>query len=571
MKYKSDKVYDIREVASIRDIFESACSLYPENIAFLRRKATELSEIEEITYTRAHRETVALATYLNSLHLSGKKIAVIGQNSYEWSITYLAVTCGVGVIVPFDKELKPDEITYLSQDSGISAIVYSKDVEDKLNGVAESVLRLPMERFNEYFEKGNALLENGDTSYQDYTFDPDAMSILIYTSGTTGLAKGVMLSQTNIAFDVHSTLLRIRVYESDRTLSILPLHHTYQCMAGFLAFIYSGASIAFIDSIRHLQQDMLVYQPTIFIAVPLVLESFLKAIQKKYSKIFAGNAVFSTQKAISSLFKLAPSVSKGIFTSVTKAFGGKMRAILCGAAALSPEIYRAYEAFGLRVFIGYGLTETSPVSIVHNDFYSSPNDVGYPIEGVQAMLVNVNEDGVGELILKGKNVMLGYYNNPTETAKVLKDGWFYTGDLARINKNGSFSITGRTKSMIVIQSGKKIFPEELEYDLEKSHLIKEVLVFGHDEEDGSTQVAASIYPDYEKIDLEIGKHKLDKNSEEYKQQVLEIISKVVRDVNRRVPHYKCIRKIIIKKNEFEKTSTRKIKRVPSNYTEDETE
>ena len=565
MKYKSNKVYEIREIHSIRDILESSFTLFPDNVAFLRKSS---DGIEEISYTRTYEETVALATYFHALGLENKKIAVIGQNSYEWSITYLAVTCGTGVIVPFDKELKPDEIAYLSKDADIAAIVYSRDVADKLSGVAPEVIRLPMESFGEYFEKGNALLANGDTSYRDYTFDPDAMSILIYTSGTTGLAKGVMLSQTNVAFDVHSTLLRIRVYETDRTLSILPLHHTYQCMAGFLVFLYSGASIAFIDSIRHLQQDMLTYQPTVFIAVPLVLESFLKAIQKKYAKIFAGNAVFATQKAVSQLFKFTPAVSKGIFTSVNKAFGGKMRAILCGAAALSPEIFRAYESFGLRVYVGYGLTETAPVSLVHNDFYSAPGDVGYPIEGVQAMLVNENDEGIGELILKGKNVMLGYYNNPTETAKVLKDGWFYTGDLARINKNGSFSITGRTKSMIVIQSGKKIFPEELEYDLEKSHLVKEVLVFGHEAEDGTTQVTASIFPDYEKIEEIMGKHRPERDSEEYRQQVLDIISHVVRDVNRRVPHYKCIRKIIIKKNEFEKTSTRKIKRVAANYNEE---
>lgn len=562
MKYKSNKTYELREIASIRDILESSHELFSENTAFLRKTD---ETIEEISYERTYRETVALATYLHSIGLGGKKIAVIGRNSYEWSITYLAVTCGTGVIVPFDKELKTDEITYLSEDSGIAAIVYSADVESKLSGVDRSVIRLPMEQFNEYFEKGNYLLSIGNTDYQDYTFDPDAMSVLIYTSGTTGLAKGVMLSQTNIAFDVYSTLLRIKVYENDRTLSILPMHHTYQCMAGFLVFLYSGASIAFIESIRHLQQDLVLYQPTVLIAVPLVLESFLKAIQKKYSKIFAGSTVFQAQKAVSKLFKLTPAVSKGIFTSVTKALGGKMRAILCGAASLSPEIYKAYESFGLRVYVGYGLTETAPVSIVHNDFYTAPGDVGYPIEGVQAMLVNVNEEGIGELILKGKNVMLGYYNNPTETEKVLKDGWFYTGDLAKINKNGSFSITGRIKSMIVIQSGKKIFPEELEYDLEKIPLVKEVLVFGHEAEDGSVQVAASIYPDFEKIEAEMGKHRPEKGSEEYKAAVLDIISKLVRDVNRRVPHYKCIRKIIIKQNEFEKTSTRKIKRIASNY------
>ncbi|MBQ7364237.1 MAG: AMP-binding protein [Clostridia bacterium] len=565
MKFDSSKVYDIREVSSIREILESSVALYPDNTAFLRKKD---GAIEEISYTRMYNETVALATYFHMIGLGGKKIAVMGHNSYEWSITYLAVTCGTGVIVPFDKELKGEEIRYLAADSDIAAIVFSKDVEDKLSGIDRSVIRLPMENFDEYFEKGDYQLSLGDTAYRDYTFDPDAMSVLIYTSGTTGLAKGVMLSHTNIAFDVYSTLRRIRVYETDRTLSILPMHHTYQCMAGFLVFIYAGASIAFIDSIRHLQQDMITYQPTVFIAVPLVLESFLKAIQKKYAKIFAGNAVFKTQQALSSLFKLAPGISKGIFTSVTKAFGGKMRAILCGAASLSPEIYRAYESFGLRVYVGYGLTETAPVSIVHNDFYTSPNDVGYPIDGVEAMLVNPNEDGVGELILRGKNVMLGYYNNPTETEKVLKDGWFYTGDLARINKNGSFSITGRIKSMIVIQSGKKIFPEELEYYLEQSPLIKESLVFGHEAEDGSVQVAASIFPDFEKLEAEMGKHRPDPDSEEYNAAVMEAITKLVRDVNRRVPHYKCIRKIIIKKTEFEKTSTRKIKRIASNYSEE---
>ncbi|MBR2986538.1 MAG: AMP-binding protein [Clostridia bacterium] len=310
------------------------------------------------------------------------------------------------------------------------------------------------------------------------------------------------------------------------------------------------------------------YQPTVLIAVPLVLESFLKTIQKKYAKIFAGEAVFKTQKALSSLFKLTPAVSKGIFASVTKALGGKMRAILCGAAALSPEIYRAYESFGLRVYVGYGLTETSPVSIVHNDSYTAAGDVGYPIEGVEAMLTDVNEEGVGELILRGNNVMLGYYNNPTETAKVLKDGWFHTGDLARINKNGSFTITGRIKSMIVIQSGKKIFPEELEYYLEQNPLVKESLVFGHEADDGSVQVAASIYPNYDALNEMMTKRHIEIGSDAYKEAITEEFTKLVREINRRVPHYKCIRKIIIKKTEFEKTTTRKIKRIPSNYTED---
>ena len=398
------------------------------------------------------------------------------------------------------------------------------------------------------------------------TVTPDDVACIIFTSGTTSLPKGVMLSQTNIVFDILGTLKRVRVYETDLTLSLLPLHHTYQSMSGFLAFIYSGACIAFTESIRHLQQDMQDFKPTVFIAVPLILESFLKALHKKYAPIFAGNAVFRTQKTLSALFKKAsPAVSRSIFSSVTKAFGGRMRAVLCGAAALSPEVFREYESFGLRVYVGYGLTETSPVSIMHNDFYNSPYDVGCPIEGVFAKLVDLNEEGVGELVLQGPNVMLGYYNNPKETDKVLKDGWFHTGDLARINKNGSYSITGRIKSMIVIQSGKKIFPEELEYLLELNKLVKESLVFGHTAEDGTVQVAASIYPDYDKLKEEMGKNAPEEGTPEYSEKVMEIMTNVVREVNRKVPHFKCIRKIVIKKTEFEKTTTRKIKRIQSNY------
>lgn len=567
MKKKQNELHPVREVASIRELVESSVTLFPENIAFLRKKD---GEIETISFARTYQEMTAFATYLNSRGLQNKKIAVIGKNSYEWSLTYLAVLSGCGIIVPLDKELKPEEVAYLAKDSGISAIVYSADVKTSVDAVDSAVMRIPMEALPGCIAEGEALLAAGDTSYRDHTVDPYALGVLIYTSGTTGLAKGVMLSQNNITSNIIGVLKRVKVNEDDRTLSLLPLHHTYQCMAGFLAFFYAGASIAFSEGIRHIQEDFSCFQPTVFIAVPLILESFLRAVRKKYGQLFGGNAVYQTQKTISTLFKkAAPGLSRSIFTSVTKAFGGRMRAVLCGAASLSPEVFRAYESFGLTVYVGYGLTETAPVCLMHNDSYSSPYDVGYPIEGVSAKLMDVNEEGVGELAIKGPNVMLGYYNNPEETARVLQDGWFYTGDLARYNKNGTYSITGRIKSMIVIQSGKKIFPEELEFYLEQNRFVKESLVFGHEDEDGSVQVAASIYPNYEKIDAELGKHRPDPDSPEYREKVMEIMTRVVRDVNRRVPHFKCIRKIIVKKTEFEKTTTRKIKRVVTNYQDEE--
>lgn len=559
-------VYDVRDIYSIRELVESSAELYPDNPAFARRIGRD---IEYISFSEAFSDIKALATYLNSLGLENSKIAVIGKNSYEWSVTYLAVCSGCGVIVPFDKELKNAEIEYLAKDSGISAIVYSDDVASKLTGLPERIIGVPMSSFAEALNRGRELMEDGDDSYSRHVVNPNGLGVLIYTSGTTGLAKGVMLSQRNICFDIMSVLRRVRVYEDDVTISLLPLHHTYQAMAGFLAFFYSGACIAFNESLRHLQDDMLLFRPTIFIAVPLLLESFLNGVKKKYSKVFGGKALYNTQMTLSGIFrKRSPGVSKAIFSSVNKAFGGRMRAILCGAAAISPEIFKEYESFGFRVYVGYGLTETSPVCIMHDDFYNSPYDTGYPILGLKVKLEDVNEDGIGELCVKGANVMLGYYNNPEQTAAVLKDGWFYTGDLARMNKNGSYTITGRLKSIIVARTGKKIFPEELEYYLEQSSFVKESLVYGL-ETDDDVQVAACIFPDYDEIDRELGKNKPDDGSTEYYEAVKSLITGVVHEVNRKVPHFKCIQKITIRKTEFEKTTTRKIKRKSEvNYKEE---
>ncbi len=558
--------YETRNLSTVRELLESSVLLYENNIAYLRKSN---DEVEEIDYKRVFSDVIALSTYLNSIGLEGKKIAVIGKNSYEWSIAYLAVTCGTGIIVPFDKELKKEELSYLAKDSEISAIIYSNDSEIKLCGIEENILRLPMDSFEEYIQKGNELISEGNTSYHNHKIDPNALGVLIYTSGTTGLAKGVMLSQYNIVSDILGILNCVELRSDDRTLSLLPLHHTYQATAGFLCFIYAGASVAFNDSLRRLQEDLVTYQPTVFIAVPALLEAFLKSVKKKYSTIFAGNTIYKTQKAIAGIFKNnAPSISKGIFKSVNTAFGGKMRAIICGAASLSPEIFNEYESFGIKVYIGYGLTETSPVSIMHNDAYSSPNDIGYPLKGIQTKLVDINDEGVGELALKGDNVMLGYYKNPEVTEKVLRDGWFYTGDLARLNPNGTYSITGRAKSMIVIGNGKKVFPEELEFYLEQSDLVKECLVYGA-EKDGDIQVTAIIYPDYDAFKASCGKHAPEKDTPEYYTAITEAMSKLVREINRKVPSFKCIRKIIIKKTEFEKTTTRKIKRVSeANYSEE---
>ena len=319
--------------------------------------------------------------------------------------------------------------------------------------------------------------------------------------------------------------------------------------------LYSGVAIAYNSSLKKLQQELKIYRPTIMAVVPLILETFRNAILKKYKKIKGGKVILSIQKAASDL--TGNKAGKKIFSLISETFGGRLRLLVCGAALLSPEVFRDYERFGIKLLIGYGLTETAPISLMHSDFYSAPDDIGYPVSGVSAKLDDVNEEGVGELLVKGPNVMLGYYKNPEETARVMtEDGYFRTGDLAKVKPNGAYQIAGRAKSMIVSPGGKKIFPEELELYLEKSEFVKESLVYEENGEDGR-RIVAAIIPDDENVMM---KHGIRATDDGYARGENEIFDKIVKDVNAQFPHYKHIGKFYVRRTDFIKTTTRKIKR-----------
>lgn len=552
MKLNSKFVYSVREVITFKELIETSVERYANKEAFLFHKG---DEIVTVTYQQYLDEIKALSAYLNSKGLSGKKIAVSGKNSYNWALTYMAVACGVGIIVPLDKDLPIDEAEYVLTDSGTSTVMVSEELEEKFENTLFCE-KLYMKDMPLYIEEGKKLIENGDTSYEDHKIDPNGLSILIYTSGTTGVAKGVMLSQRNVCSNIIGICRYVNLYPTDRTVSILPLHHTYECTIGFVAFLYGGASIAYNESLRTLKSDLQLFKPTIFIAVPMILESFLKIIKDKYNSIPGGNAVFALQKAAAKM--LSENEKKKLFKTVNQAFGGNLRIILSGAAPLSPEVHKAYESFGVKVYIGYGLTETSPVSLMHNDFYRTWEDNGYPPADVSVKILDPDEYGRGELAVKGKNVMLGYYNMPEETASVLKDGWFRTGDLAQMRDNGAIKIIGRLKSMIVAKNGKKIFPEELEFKLLKNECIKECMVFGSGSDMDPT-ITAAIYPDRELMEKNLGV-KFEENPSEYAALIKKYFAEYVEKVNSANINYKAITKIIIREKEFEKTTTRKIKR-----------
>lgn len=551
-KYKS-LVYDSSVYVSIRDMLETTHNKYPENTAF---KYRDNGIIKSVTYENVYENVKEFASYLTSLGLKGKKIAVMGKNSYYWSLTYLTVCSSVGVIVPVDRDLQEEQVNFILDDSETSCIIYSQEEEKKFENRKDNVIYLKATELETYLSEGRKMREEGDRAYENYKPDPFSLGILLYTSGTTGQSKGVMLSQYNICSNVTAVKKIIAIYETDVFLSVLPLHHTYECMSGFLSTFCSGSCVCYNESIRSIMQDLQIFKPTVVIGVPLLFEKIYFMILKKYSNIKGGMTLFGIQKAFASVLD-SENARRRIFKSVNDAFGGRLQRILCGAASLKPEVYSGYENFGYKVYVGYGLTETSPVICVHSDSYRSSDDVGMPMPGIEVKIDDPNENGVGELIVRGPNVMIGYYKNEEATNEAIRDGWFHTGDLARIKENGAVKIMGRVKSMIVLQNGKKVFPEELEFMIDGHKEIKESFVFALTEDD-KTIITASVYPDVDEIEKSMKQQKDNKLSyEEYEKKV---INEIIDKVNSGFPQYKEIKKIIIRKTEFIKTTTSKIKR-----------
>ena len=347
-------VYNVPEISSIRDLCDGSCENFSENTAFVFREG---EGVREVTYGEVYGNIKAFSSYLGSLGLEGKKIAVLGKNCYEWALTYLTVCAGVGIIVPIDKDLSAGDIKYLIDDSETAAVVFMAGSEGKLAEINDGVIKLPASEMEKYIAEGKKLRSEGDLTYENHKVDPYSLGILLYTSGTTGVSKGVMLSQNNICSNIVHVARRTAVHPYDRALSVLPLHHTYECMAGFLSFFYAGASIAYNNSLRQLQADFVLFKPTVFVAVPVLLEKLYSMIVKKYAKMKGGKTVLAVQRSLSKLVSKGEAQRK-IFATVNASLGGRLNRILCGAAALSPEAYHGYESFGYRVYVGYGLTET---------------------------------------------------------------------------------------------------------------------------------------------------------------------------------------------------------------------
>lgn len=564
------KYHKCEEVTNFKDMLDRSASIFKTRTAF--KLKDENGKIYNKTYEELKREVTALGTNLIEKGLLNKRIAVIGKNSYKWAVSYLAASI-VGIVVPIDKELHPDDVInfmnasnsecILGDDKNLKAIIQNIEKLENKNTIFinfddkkqdEKFLSFTLE-----MKAGEALLQSGNTKFEEIKIDPDELRILLFTSGTTGNAKGVCLSQRNICSNILSTYGIVKVKRSDLFFSVLPMHHTYECTLGFLLPLYSGASICYCEGLRYISSNMMEYHPSVILCVPLLLEKMYQKIIKSMQKSLPQKYTKNLKENENIIDKL-PFYLKGIVKSKVKnTLGGRLRVFIVGAAAVNPEIADMFDKLGLNSLQGYGLTECAPLVAGNTDFFKRNDSAGLPIPNVEYKIENPNEEGVGEIIVKGPNVMLGYYNMPEETEKVLKDGWFHTGDLGKIDENGFLFITGRCKSVIVTKNGKNIYPEEIEAYLNDNPLITESLVLGvQKENDDETYVNAQIFPNIEAIT------ELLKGTVPTKEEIKKIMSDVVSNVNSKIPNYKHIKNFIVRDKEFEKTTTQKIKRYGDN-------
>lgn len=563
-KYK-EEWYDFRSISDLKELVNTSAVLYGNRPAFLVKDRPG-GKYQPISYIQVKKDIDALGTALMDLGLFGKKIGVIGENRYEWVITYLAAVNGVGVIVPLDRELPPAEIQNLMEQSGLTAIVFSGKVEHKISeamkgmSCVDHVISMDAQEhtdhvlsFKQLMSRGRKLMDGEKRFFLDSKINPDVMSMLLFTSGTTGLAKGVMLSHRNVTANVYNMSKYVNVSENDTVLSVLPMHHTLEFTCDILTPIYQGCTIAICEGLKYIVKNMAEAQVTGIVGVPLIFESMHKKVWKKAE---AGGKAEKMRTAITvarTLNKFKIKSMKRLFKDVHQGLGGKVRFLISGGAAINPAVISDFNAMGFTMIQGYGMTECAPIITVNMDRHSKDASVGLPMPGTEVQIVDADESGVGEIICKSDSVMLGYYNNPEETAKVLRDGWLYTGDLGYMDKDGFVYISGRKKNVIVTKNGKNIFPEEVEFYLGKSELIQESLVWGmEDDRTGEIIVCADIVPDYETIEEKKGR--LSPESMKL------LIKRIVDETNDQMPFYKRIRRFAIRETEFEKTTTKKIKR-----------
>ena len=558
----------VRAINSLKELLDSSAMLFENKPAFLVKK-TEESEYSPISYKQLKSDVDAIGTALLHLGLKDQNIALIAESRYEWAVAYLATVNGTGVIVPVDKELPQTEFENLLVRSKSAAVIFSDKYSGRASLAAEKfdfithLINMDADEdlsntlsFKKLILLGNALLTSGDRSFVDSTIDIQKMSILLFTSGTTETSKAAMLSHENLCKNIMATCSMVAILPSDIFLSVLPLHHTYEATCGMLCPLYSGSTIAYCEGLRYITKNMQESKATVMLGVPLIFEAIYKRIWSQTLKTPGMNKKFKFGMSLSNLLRtFGINLTQKLFAPIHQNFGKHMRLFVSGAAAIDPVVAKGFRSIGILFLQGYGLTECSPIVTLNRDVDFKDAAAGISLLNLDVKIDSPNPDGVGAITVKGPSVMLGYYNDPASTAKVLKNDVFYTGDMGYMDRDGFIYITGRKKNVIVTKNGKNIYPEEIELLLNRSKYILESIVYGKDDpQSGDVMLAATIVPDMEIIKDE---HGALIESDEF---VNGLIKNEVKLVNGMTVGYKFIKKFDLQYTEFCKTTTKKIKR-----------
>ncbi len=569
-KKSKKKFYEETHYKTVKEIFKRSIEKYKNNIYILERPQHDhKAKFEEFTYERFGNDVINLGTgLLKYLNLKNERIVIIGENTYYWYVSYFSILCGVGIAVPIDKELPNNEIENVIKRSHATAVIYSTKKKDSIEKIKDN---LPMVKYfiqmnskdgvqgrdvgiEHIIAEGKKLTDEGNTEYMDVEIDPEEFKFLIFTSGTTSQAKGVMLCHRNLAANVNAVSKYVKIYESDRFFSVLPLHHTYESSIGALLPFANGSSIAVCGGLRYIVPDMQESKPTAMLAVPLLVENLYKKINQSIEKSGKAGLVNSMIHVTNALKSVGIDIKRKVFKEIYDNLGGKIRIIVSAAAPIDKKIGKWVQDIGIEFLQGYGLTETAPIAALTPECDPRVGSVGLPVNCAEIKIHKPNENGEGEIWIKSETLMLGYYEDEEATKEVVHDGWFNSGDIGYMDKDGYVYVTGRSKNVIVTQNGKNIYPEEIELLLSKIPEISESMVYGKEVEgEKELIITAKVIPNYEEIEKLHGK---DLDEEEIKK----IIWNKIKEVNKSLTSYKAIKKLEIKHDEFEKTTTMKIKR-----------
>lgn len=564
---KDIPLYEVTKATNLRDVIKTRVKEFPDNPVFLH-KPDKSKDYVPVSTEKYDHDIDSLGTAFMHKVQKGARIAILAETRYEWYVSYLATTNGTGCVVPIDKELKTDEIINCLSRAHADMLVFSKSKLEVVNEAYGKIDSLKYYvcmddidddryiKYSDFIAEGEKKLSEGDKIFTEATIDPEEMTILLFTSGTTAKSKAVMLCQRNICKNLMSMFSMLYIDRNDIFFSVLPLHHTYECTCGFLGQVYRGTTIAICSGLRYITTEIKDAKPSCILMVPVMLEMFYKNIMKNINSDPKKAKKFKTGLKLSKfLMKLHIDVRKKLFAQIHDVFGGNMRLIILGGAPVKPEALEFFQDMGFLCVQGYGLTECAPILALNRDCDFENEAAGLPLPGVDVQILNPDSDGIGEFIAKGDNVFMGYYEDPEATAEALdSNGYYHTGDLGYIDKNGFCIITGRKKNVIIAANGKNVFPEEIEYLLSLDERVAESVVSGvNDEKKNDIIIVATIFPDMDWVEQNLGKDATD-------EQIQKELEDAVDKVNEKLVNYKKIKKTVLRKEEFEKNTSRKIKR-----------